>query len=69
VAAVAGMAALLYAVLEALAHAAGWTRAAPEEWTAYAGLNAIGAAVILHVAIGRRWPFAAAASDETRART
>jgi len=27
---------------------------------AYAGLNAIGAAVLLHVAIGPRWPFAAA---------
>jgi hypothetical protein len=24
----------------------------------YAGLNAIGAGVILHVAIGHRWPFA-----------
>jgi hypothetical protein len=32
----------------------------PEEWIAYAGLNAIGAAVLLHVAIGPRWPFAAA---------
>ena len=51
-------AALLYLGLEALAHAAHWTRAEPEEWTAYVALNAIGAGVILHVAIGRRWPIA-----------
>jgi hypothetical protein len=50
--------ALLYVGLRAYAHAVGWTRAEPEEWIAYAGLNAIGAGVILHVAIGRRWPFA-----------
>lgn len=60
VAAVA-LALLLYLGLEALAHAAGWTVAEPEEWTAYAGLNAIGAGVIMHVAIGRRWPFQARA--------
>ena len=58
-AAVAVLAALLYAGLEAIAHAASWTRAEPEAWIAYAGLNAIGVGVILHVAIGRRWPFAA----------
>ena len=29
----------------------------PEDWVAHAGLNAIGAGVILHVAIGKRWPF------------
>jgi hypothetical protein len=49
----------LYAALTALAHQAHWTTATPEEWVAYAGLNAIGLGVILHVAIGRRWPFAA----------
>jgi hypothetical protein len=51
-------AAVLYAGLQALAHAAGWSRAEPEEWTAHATLNAIGAGILLHVAIGRRWPFA-----------
>jgi hypothetical protein len=49
----------LYAALTALAHQAHWTTATPEEWVAYAGLNAIGLGVILHVAIGGRWPFAA----------
>jgi hypothetical protein len=39
----------------------GWKRVEPEEFVAYAGLNAIGAGVILHVAVGRRWPFAAEA--------
>jgi hypothetical protein len=57
VAAVALLSALLYAGLGALARGAEWNRAEPEEWTAYAALNAIGVAVILHVAIGRRWPF------------
>jgi hypothetical protein len=57
-AAVAAVAALLYVALRAYADAVGWTRAEPAEWIAYAGLNAIGAGVILHVAVGRRWPFA-----------
>jgi hypothetical protein len=48
----------LYAALTAIAHQAHWTTATSEEWVAYAGLNAIGLGVILHVAIGRRWPFA-----------
>lgn len=61
VAALVGVAvatAVLYAALTAFADTIGWTRAEPEEWVAYAGLNAIGAGVILHVAIGHRWPFA-----------
>jgi hypothetical protein len=51
-------AAALYAALTAIAHQARWTTATPEEWVTYAGLNAIGLGVILHVGIGRRWPFA-----------
>ena len=31
---------------------------ARDEWVAHVGLNAIGVSIILHVAIGRRWPFA-----------
>jgi hypothetical protein len=31
-----------------------------DAWVAHTGLNAIGVGIILHVAIGRRWPFAAA---------
>jgi hypothetical protein len=48
----------LYAGLTALGHVARWTTARPTEWVTYAGLNAIGLGVILHVGIGRRWPFA-----------
>jgi hypothetical protein len=57
---VALAAAALYAALTAIAHQARWTTATPEEWVTYAGLNAIGLGVILHVGIGRRWPFAPA---------
>jgi hypothetical protein len=41
-----------------------WTRAKPSEWVAHATLNAIGVAIILHVAIGRRWPFGGQRSRE-----
>jgi len=58
---------VLYACLTAIALEADWTRAEPDEWTAYAALNAIGAGVILHVAIGRRRPFAGAIDTETSA--
>ncbi len=34
-------------------------RATTDEWVAHAALNALGLAIILHVAIGRRWPFTA----------
>ena len=33
-------------------------RGEPADWVSYAGLNAIGVGVILHVAIGKRFPFA-----------
>ncbi|HVX33974.1 MAG TPA: hypothetical protein VHA80_12610 [Solirubrobacterales bacterium] len=54
---VAGLAAVLYLALKGYAEAIRFVRAEPEEWIAYVGLNAIGAGVILHVAIGHRWPF------------
>jgi hypothetical protein len=56
-AASAVLSAALYAALTAYAHGVAWTRAEATDWVAHAGLNAIGAGVILHVAIGRRWPF------------
>jgi hypothetical protein len=57
-AAVAAVSAAAYVVLTAYADGIDWARAEPADWVAHAGLNAIGAAVILHVGIGRRWPFA-----------
>jgi hypothetical protein len=58
VGAIAVVAASLYGALTAIAHQGSWTSASPWEWVTYAGLNAIGLGIILHVAIGRRWPFA-----------
>ena len=56
-AAVAVVSGALYAVLSVYADGLRWTRAESADWVAHAGLNAIGAGVILHVGIGRRRPF------------
>jgi hypothetical protein len=47
----------LYTLLTAYADSLDWTEPTSQEWVGHAGLNAIGVSVILHVAIGRRWPF------------
>ena len=44
--------------LSALAGAFTFMRADPEDWVAHASLNALAVSTILHVAVGRRWPFA-----------
>jgi hypothetical protein len=51
------LAAVLYAAINAYADHLHWTAAGPIEWVAHVTLNAIALSVILHVAIGRRWPF------------
>jgi hypothetical protein len=56
-AALLGGALVLDLALTTYADRVAWTRATPQDWVAHVGLNAIGIAVILHVAIGRRWPF------------
>jgi hypothetical protein len=43
--------------LHAVANSFSFTRATPDEWVGHATLNAIAVSTILHVAIGRRWPF------------
>ncbi|GAA4555155.1 hypothetical protein [Planotetraspora kaengkrachanensis] len=50
------VAALLYWALSAYARGVGWRHATPDEWVTFAALNGIGAGIILHVAIWRRWP-------------
>ena len=50
-------AAVLALALRGYAGTVAWTRGSPDEWVTHASLNAIGVGVILHVAIGRRWPF------------
>lgn len=54
---IAVLAAVVYGLLKALADGVDWSVGEPEDWVAYVGLNGVGAGVILHVAIGRRWPF------------
>jgi hypothetical protein len=44
--------------LGAIANRLQLTRATADEWVAHAALNALAVPIILHVAIGRRWPFA-----------
>ncbi|WP_395104036.1 hypothetical protein [Actinomadura sp. SCN-SB] len=56
-AATIALAAALYAITAAIAGAIDFKRVQPEEWIGHVGLNALGLAVISHVAIGHRWPF------------
>jgi hypothetical protein len=48
---------VLDAALGAYADTVTWTRGSADDWVTHASLNAIGVGIILHVAIGRRWPF------------
>jgi hypothetical protein len=54
VALAAGLAAALYAVAGGLR----FTRASGDAWVTHVALNALSASVLLHVAVGRRWPLA-----------
>jgi hypothetical protein len=51
------LAVALYLLLTACADNLFWTRATPQEWVGHVALNSIGVSVVLHVGIGRRWPF------------
>ena len=55
--AVVVLAAALALLLWGYAAGRDWTRGSAADWVGHAALNAIGVAVILHVAVGRRWPF------------
>jgi hypothetical protein len=46
----------LYTGLTAVARNVSWMRASPDAWVTTAALTFLGAGIILHVAIGRRWP-------------
>jgi hypothetical protein len=58
-AAVLALTVALFVLLSAYAGTLDWDRATAEEWVAHVGLNALGISVVLHVAIGSRWPFPA----------
>ncbi|GGJ74935.1 hypothetical protein GCM10011583_03020 [Streptomyces camponoticapitis] len=49
--------AALYAALTAYADTLDWTKPTSQDWVGHTALNAIGLSIILHVAVGRRWPF------------
>ena len=53
-----GLTAVLVVALCAAATTMSFTRVTPDEWVTHVGLNAIAVSTLLHVAIGRRWPFA-----------
>ena len=50
--------------LAAYADSVRWARATPSQWITTAALSFIGAAIILHVGIGLRWPFAHKTMEE-----
>jgi hypothetical protein len=54
----AAVSAALFILLFYFANTLSWERARASDWVSYAGLNAISLPVLMHVAIGRRWPFA-----------
>jgi hypothetical protein len=55
--ATAALTAVLVLALDAIAGSLHLTAVRPDEWVEHAALDALATAVILHVAIGRRWPF------------
>jgi len=57
VAVIAALATALFAVLTAYARTVDFGRGDPADWVTHACLNALAFSVILHVAVGRRWPF------------
>jgi uncharacterized protein with FMN-binding domain len=62
VAAVALLAAGLYLAASAYARGRAWVHVTPEQVITHLTLSALSVSVILHVAIGRRWPFTSARS-------
>jgi hypothetical protein len=54
----AASAALLAVVLDAVADRLPLARVSSDQWVTHAALDALAVSVILHIAIGRRWPFA-----------
>ena len=54
--------------LQATAGAMQLTHSAADDWVGHATLNALAVSIILHVAIGRRWPFQSISVDSPGAR-
>jgi hypothetical protein len=60
--------AVLAFALFAAADAVDLTRADTDEWVEHAALNALALSIILHVGVGRRWPFAPPATAQGQRR-
>ncbi|MFI5690646.1 hypothetical protein ACIA58_02310 [Kribbella sp. NPDC051586] len=60
--------AVLAVALQATAGAMHLTHSAADDWVGHATLNALAVSTILHVAIGRRWPFQLISVDSPGAR-
>jgi hypothetical protein len=58
---VGALAAALGLGLAAIASGIDFGRSSSEDWVEHVTLNAVGLSTILHVAVGRRWPFGALA--------
>lgn len=57
--------AVLAVALFAMADTLQFSRAGIDEWVGHASLNALATSIILHVAVGRRWPFAPRTKERT----
>jgi hypothetical protein len=55
-------------LLSAAADAIHLTRVRSDDWVEHASLNALSTSILLHVAVGRRWPFGAAEGGHPRGR-
>jgi hypothetical protein len=51
------VATVLYTLLTVYANSLGLTEPTSQEWVGHTALNAFALSIILHVAVGRRWPF------------
>jgi hypothetical protein len=64
-----GLIALLTVALDrslaAYAESLHWPKATPDDWVTTAALTFIGAGIILHVAVGRRWPLTPTSKSKT----
>lgn len=62
----AAVAVALYYPLAAYAYSVSWIRGVPNDWITSATLSFAGVGIILHVAVGLRWPFADKVSTDSQ---
>jgi hypothetical protein len=62
----AAAAVVFYYAMAAYANSVSWIRGAPNDWITSATLSFAGVGIILHVAVGLRWPFAGKVSTASQ---